>query len=140
MNEDDADKKLKSLTPAELVCDASAVFMNVMAEFFVDRVNNFGLLMQIAEEKRKSMEWPMPYKEQTAFVHSVAASLDVIDVAASEIVKCCGTMRLVLEDNMRPEKGYALINDAMNQCVNNINKAVEDKIDFVHRLNEDDDE
>lgn len=140
MSEEDAEKKLKALTSAELVCDASMVFMNVVTDFFTERINNFGLLMQIAEEKRKSMEWPLPYKEHTAFVHSVAASLDVIDVAAVELVGCCDVLRSVLEDDVRGEKAYAMINDAMNKSLENITKAVQDKIDFVHGLGEDNDE
>lgn len=140
MSEEDAEKKLKAMTPAELICDASMVYMSAIAEFFTHRVNNFGILLQIAEEKRKNMEWPMPYKEHTAFVHSVAASLDVIDVAALEVVKCCDVMRSVLENNVRGEKAYDMINHAMNECAENISKALEEKIDFVQRLNDDDEE
>lgn len=139
MNDEDAEKKLKAMTPAELVCDASVVYMSAIVDFFNDRIQNFGLLLQIAEEKRKNMEWPMTYKEHTAFVHSCAASLDVIETAASEIQNCCDIMRTVLEEDIHGGKAYTLIGNAMEKSIKAISAAVQEKIDFVHGLGEDDD-
>ena len=118
--------------------DAGIAFSNTVSEFFNDRCTNFSLLGEIASAKRKEMEWPMPYNQQTAFVHSCAASLEIMMFVADEIKRCCQTMQLVLEDAINGEKAYNMLANAMTESVDRINAELERQIEFVQGLGDDD--
>lgn len=136
-DEEDALKRIKCLSSAEIACDASSAFGTAIVNFFLDRINNFNILSEIAEERRKNMEWPMSYKENTAFVHSCAASIDIIDFACEEIKKCNSFIKTVIEEEINGERAYNEINEAMNLCIDAINTEIQEKIDFINGLDED---
>jgi hypothetical protein len=137
---EDEENKIKAMTHAELVADAGIAYSQTIAEFFGDRCTNFSLLGEIASVKRKEMDWPMSYNQQTAFVHSCAASLEMMMFVADEVKKCCQVMQLILEDGINGEKAYNMLHKSMTESVDRINAELDRQIEFVQGLNDEDEE
>ena len=137
MSEEDNLDKVKQLSYQEIVIDGGMAFSHMISEFFNDRAGNFGLLSEIISIKRKNMEWPMNYEENTSMVFSISASIDAMEFAAKEVIKCCEVMRTAIENPTSSEKTYKELHEVMVVSVDNIENEMQRLIESINGLNDD---
>lgn len=136
MSDEDNLDKVRALSYQEIVIDGGMAFSSMIGEFFDERVKNFALLSEIIDAKKRSMEWPMTYDENTSMVFSISASIDVMEYTAKEVIKCCEVMRTMVENPTSSEKTYRVLHDAMTQSATNIEQELERLIDSINSLND----
>lgn len=137
MSDEDNLEKLRQMSYQEIVIDGGMAFSHMISEFFGNRAGNFGLLSEIIDVKRKNMEWPMNYDENTSMVFSISASIDAMEFAAKEVIKCCEVMRTMVENPTSPEKTYRALHECMTDAVENIDGELQRLIASINNLNDD---
>lgn len=136
MSDEDNIEKVKQLSYQEIVIDGGIAFSQMIGDFFHERAENFGLLSEIISIKRRNMEWPMNYIENTSMVFSISASIDIMEFTAREIIKCCEAMRNAIEDPVSSEKTYRVLKASMIESSNSIEGELERLIESINGIDD----
>lgn len=136
MSNEDNLEKVKQLSYQEIIIDGGMAFSSMIGDFYNERAGNFNLLAEIINMKRKNMEWPMNYDENTSMVFSISASIDAMEFAAKEVIKCCEAMRTMVENPASPEKTYKVLHEAMSSSAESIGDELERLINLINGLND----